>query len=276
MTDFDSSEKQCVREDIWHPAFRDIIKTSIKEEEIKYLELPGPQCRYLDILRKDFPNIDLNNILLVEKEKKFKTNILVKTLGRTKLINKSVEDFFDNEEQVKEYFPFHIVNFDFCGQLFVFPSETNDGKNSAHQKRWDAISKTISNNTSLDVFYILLTATTARNNKRGYEFLERLWKDIQDDSIKAKLSYDDLIARIVPYVVCDEALNEDFNIINDELVSCRYRQKGNPYPMVTFKFKFVKIKLKLAEKMKTKKKIECEIRKQVNDPEFVSSITSEE
>lgn len=233
---FHSDNKQKIRENYWDSAFDDLMKNDNKSaEEIRYFELPGPECIYIKQVIQKF-GIKLENIVGVEENKGGAIPIRHVFKGQAALFEGNLEDICERDT-LGDYFPFDIINLDFCGQAFVF--------NGTYQKRWDVIKYFFDKNygKKIESFYLLLTLMANRNNKEGMEYLKK-------QLLPLKKSIGTTCAEIhldaVPKIIIEEAHKANYK--TKKVRRCHYVQEKHKLGMVTFSFKFEKFEDGLADK----------------------------
>ncbi len=242
---FKTKQKNWIRENVWSPAFEDMIqKEAVAEDDLRYFELPGPECLHLKQLLAVY-NFQPNNICLAEKKHIYIPVIQIITKGDIPLLKGDIDRIF-NSPEIENRFPFHIINLDFCGMIFAFP-KTQNGK---YQKRWNVVFRTIELNKKLDSYYILLTVTAQRNNEGGMETVNRIWdRFTKETNLKNKNKYKDSIkiAVAVPYIILNKAVTNDYTFNFDEFGVWLYSQEGSPYTMVTFRLKLIKTNIRFGD-----------------------------
>jgi hypothetical protein len=248
---YKTDEKQLIRELLWDKAFCDLIeKEHINVSELKYFDLPGPECIYLSQLVDKY-NFSLNNAVVVEIDDCCTIPIRLFLKGRGILLHGKLENLC-KESEIFLHFPFDIINFDFCGQAFVFSGDE-------YQERWDVIKKFILHNkmSNKKTFYVLLTLLGGRSNRDGRKYLleqiEELNKISNLNKDPTKWLEAQLIQEALPKIIIDEALDNDYNITFID--SYRYIQEGHTSHMVTFSFKFEAIRKSLGKSIRIKNRM---------------------
>src|SRR5262245_30113148 len=117
---YDSPQKQAIRETLWNPAVQDLIdRNGKKANELKFLDLPGAECLYLQQIIDQF-GIIKENIVAVEQHEEARLSIHRFLGGKGVVRLGRIEDLCEAGE-LQKYFPVDVVNLDYCGQGFVFP-----------------------------------------------------------------------------------------------------------------------------------------------------------
>lgn len=242
--DYDSPQKQAVRERLWDPAIADLVANhGRKADELRFMDLPGADCLYLKQIIERF-GILKDNIVAVERFEEPRLAIHRFLGGRGVVRLGALENLCDSGE-LKKYFPVDIANLDFCGQGFVFPVPDKRTKESLpYQRRWDSIKRVIDFNREREqpAWYLLLTLGCDRNNGAGKAFLLDQLRDLAAitgiDKDPAGWRDDRLIQEVVPKIIADEALQRDYVPSAVALDSYRYVQVGHKFHMVAWRFKF--------------------------------------
>src|SRR5262245_7851577 len=118
--DYDSPQKQAIRDRLWDAAVTDLVEADAKAGcELRILDLPGARCTYLQHLIEHFEFVKENMIGVERLEPAF---LAVHHFlgGRGVAFHSEIEDLCEKRELVA-YFPVDIANLDFCGQAFIFP-----------------------------------------------------------------------------------------------------------------------------------------------------------
>ena len=241
--EYDSPQKQAIRERLWDPAIQDLIDNHGKEaDKLRFLDLPGAECLYLHQIIERF-GILKENIVAVEQYEEPRLAIHRFLGGKGVVRLGLIEDLCESGE-LQKYFPIDIANLDFCGQGFIFPDlgkRTRD--NLEYQRRWDCLKRLMDYNRDeeLDVWYLLLTLGCDRNNEAGKNYLlDQLDIISQMTGItKAPGDWRDdrLIQEVVPKIIADEALQRDYLPSAEAFDSYRYVQEGHKFHMVAWRFK---------------------------------------
>lgn len=242
--DYDSPEKQAIRERLWDPAIQDLVDNYGKEaHDLKFLDLPGSACLYLRQIIERF-GVLKENIFAVEQFEEAHLAIHRFFAGRGVVRLGRIEDLCDSGE-LKKYFPIDIANLDFCGQGFIFPDlgkRTKD--NLEYQRRWDCVKRTIDYNREQEkgVWYLLLTLACNRNNPVGREYLLAQFVELGEIAGKTKnvSGWKDnrLIQEVVPKIIAEEALQRDYIPSAATFESFRYVQENHSYQMVAWRIRF--------------------------------------
>jgi hypothetical protein len=241
--DFDTPQKQTIRERLWDVAVRDLIdRHGRKASELRLLDLPGARCTYFRHLQRDF-GILRDNMVAVERYEEPFLAIHRFLGGRGVVRHGLVEDLCESRE-LEKYFPIDVVNLDFCGQAFIFPDlgkRTND--NLEYQRRWDCVKKVLEFNRAREkrAWYLFLTLACNRNNPAGRAYLQSQLAELSAITGIAKNAdgWKDnrLIQEVVPKIIADEALHRDYIPSAAAYDSYRYVQADHAYQMVAWKFR---------------------------------------
>src|SRR5579883_2099136 len=160
--EYDSPEKQAVRERLWDSAVRDLIDNHGKEgKDLRLLDLPGAKCTYLRHIVDEF-GAQKQNIVAVEREEPAFIAIQHFLGGLGATFHDDIENLCENKE-LEPFFPMDVVNLDFCGQGFIFPNLADPSSNEReYQRRWDCIKAVIDFNRAQgqDVWYQPAPAAT--------------------------------------------------------------------------------------------------------------------
>ncbi len=243
--DYDSPEKEAIRERLWDAAIQDsIVKDGKKAESLRLLDLPGARCIYLHQVIEQFGLLK-ENIVAVERLEPDYIAIHHFLGGRGVALRGDLEDLCDRGE-LDAYYPFDVINYDFCGHGFQFPDMTKHGSDrSEYQRRWDCIKYAMAQNRKHEQgsWYLLLTLACAPhlNNKAGLKYLhEQLAELVRITGIKkdaTKWKDDRLIQEVVPHIVAEEALDHGYVPSAPHFDSYRYVQTGHVYEMVAWRFR---------------------------------------
>ena len=241
--EYDSPQKQVVRERLWDTAIRDLIKShGRKGNELRLLDLPGAQCTYLKHVINQF-EIAKENIIAVERLEPAFLAIHDFLGGKGVSFCGEIEDLCESHE-LEAYFPVDVVNLDFCGQGFIFPDLNADSSNrTEYQRRWDSVKNILDFNRKKEkkAWYLLLTLACNRNNPNGKRYLisqlEELINLTGIDKDSSKWRDNRLIQEVVPKIIADEALRRDYVPSFSGFDSYRYVQTGHRYQMVAWSFK---------------------------------------
>jgi hypothetical protein len=241
--DYDSPQKQAIRERLWDTAVRDLLESHGRNStDLRILDLPGARCTYLRHLIDDFGFVKENMIGVERLESPF-ISIHHFLGGRGVAFRSEIETLCETGE-LAHYFPVDIANLDFCGQAFIFPDlskRTRD--NLEYQRRWDCVKAIMAFNQAKgkDAWYLLLTLACDRNNSAGKSYLLDQLEAIQKLTGITKdpsgWRDDRLIQEVVPKIIADEALNSDYIPSPEAFDSYRYVQQDHRYHMVAWKYK---------------------------------------
>src|SRR5271155_1445315 len=109
--EYDSPEKQAIRERLWDAAISDLIgRDGRKPEELTFLDLPGARCVYLRHVLDRF-GVRRENIIAVEREEEPFLAIHHFLGGRGIVRHGPVEDLCERGD-LEKYFPLDVVNLD--------------------------------------------------------------------------------------------------------------------------------------------------------------------
>jgi len=240
--EYASPEKAEIRKRLWDPAFQELVnKYNKPATDIRYLCLPGAQCIYLKHLFQDI-GLPKRNVVAVEQYEEAAIAIHHALGGRGVTRQGKIEELFE-KRSLDKYFPFDVVDLDFCGPAFVFPRVRQGKDAKEYQRRWQTIERVLELNRShrLKVFYLLLSIAGVRTNAPGKKFLLREIKSLNDTVgiEKNPSTWTDarLIQEVVPKLLINEALRQDYEISPNDFDSYRYKQQGHQYPMVAFSFR---------------------------------------
>lgn len=261
--EYDSPQKAAIRERLWDSAIIDLIEHhDRKGGDLTILDLPGARCTYLQHLITRFGFAKANMIGVERLEPAF-LSIHHFLGGQGVAFHSLVEELCENKA-LATYLPADVVNLDFCGQGFVFPVPSQSSRKSDYQRRWDCVKSLLEFNKQKEqeVWYLLLTLACARNNPAGKEFLLDQLNDLRKltgiSKDPSKWKDNRLIQEVVPKIVAEEALHQDYVPVAEHCDSYRYVQDGHTYPMVAWKFKLVLDTKKTLGHKVTKKKDKLE------------------
>jgi hypothetical protein len=243
--EYDSPQKQAIRERLWDAAISDLIEGHGKKGgELRILDLPGARCIYLHHLIERFDFVK-ENMIGVERLKPAFLSVHHFLAGRGVAFHSEIEDICESRE-LAAYFPVDIANLDFCGQGFIFPDlGKRTRENLEYQRRWDCVKAVLDFNKEKgkDVWYLLLTLACDRNNPAGKSYLlgqlDELRKLTGIPKDASGWKDNRLIQEVVPKIIADEALNRDYIPSAEAFESYRYVQQDHKYRMVAWKFKLV-------------------------------------
>lgn len=243
--DYGSPEKEAIRSRLWDASLEDLIENEGRmAEELRLLDLPGARCVYLHHVVEHF-GLAKQNIVGVERLEPDYLAIHHFLGGRGVALRGDVEDLCERGE-LESYFPFDVVNLDFCGQGFVFPDlKHRDPGAAEYQRRWDCIKYAMAQNLKHQKpsWYLLLTLACAPhlNNKAGAVYLRdqlgKLGRITGYAKDPATWKIDRLVQEVVPFIIADEALDCGYVASAEHLDSYRYVQTGHRYEMVAWRFR---------------------------------------
>lgn len=241
--EYDSPQKQAIRERLWDPAIRDLMERHAKEgNKLKFFDLPGADCLYLKQIIERF-GVVKENIVAVERYEAPRLAIH-RFLGGKGLVRFGLVEDLCEKGELRKYFPMDVVNLDFCGQGFIFPDLTKRTKeNEEYQRRWSCVKSIIDYNRDAkrEIWYLLLTLGCDRNNEAGKNYLLSQLEKLSNITGIIKdhgLWMDDrLIQEVVPMIVAEEALQRDYALSATAFDSYRYVQEGHKFHMVAWRFK---------------------------------------
>jgi hypothetical protein len=241
--DYDTPQKQAVRERLWDVAVRDLIDGhGLKASELRLLDLPGARCTYLRHLQLDF-GVARDNMVAVERYEEPFLAIHRFLGGRGVVRHGLIEDLCDGDE-LEKYFPIDLANLDFCGQGFIFPDlGRRTAENLEYQRRWDCVKRMLDFNKKhgKDSWYLLLTLACNRNNPAGRAYLKTQLAELCEitGNTKDADGWKDnrLIQEVVPKIIAEEALQYDYVPSAAAFDSYRYVQEDHAYQMVAWKFR---------------------------------------
>lgn len=245
---YTSEQKQLVRTRLWDPAFaRRLADTD--SSDIRYLCLPGAECLYLRHIDKKF-HVGKKSIVAIERREESHTAIQTFLDGQGSVLRGSFEELMDSGG-LDPFFPFDIINLDFCGQGFVFPDLRARPRGNEYMRRWGAIESALRRQAANDKahFEFLLTLAGQRNNGPGKQYLGRQIAALNRICPPGRTVADEkawlTVALVVPKIVADLALQLRYTIRSFDVLG--YRQKGHRHDMAAFSFEFVRISEWLGE-----------------------------
>lgn len=241
--EYDSPEKQYIRNHLWDPAFVDLIEGQGRSaDSIVVLDLPGAKCTYLQHLIAKFGVVKTNIVAAEQHEEAFLA-VHAFLEGSGSVFEGLIEDLCVHD-RFSSYFPIDVANLDFCEQGFVFPNLASETTNrSPYQRRWDCIKYLLDSNRThgKGSWYLLLTLACNRNNPAGRSYLQAQLDELRQitklpkDTARWKDSR--LIQEVVPKIVAEESLARDYLPSATAFDSYRYVQVGHTYQMVAWRFR---------------------------------------
>jgi hypothetical protein len=244
---YHSVQKQAVRGRLWEAAF--VRQCKLKGgASIRYLDLPGPECIYLQHIIAEH-GVERENIVAVEQDERAAIAIHNFLQGQGPVIQGTVED--QVTDSLPHYFPFDIINLDFCGQGFVFPDldKRKRATRNEYMRRWEAVERVLElqANHKIERYDFLLTLAAQRNNGPGQRYLKS-----QIDNLNKVTSLHrscnrswEFVAWVVPKIVVDFALKLGYRINSFDFMA--YRQDDHKYDMTAFGFEFYRTTEKLGD-----------------------------